>query len=84
MIEINGKQYEQINHKPTGKGLTKILLAATMLGGSAFGGSKRDNLPDCDIVKEFGLIQQKKSKYSKSVRDRIVGEFNYYFKEIKP
>lgn len=39
--------------------------------------------PGIDIVEEFKLIQEKKSEYSKAIRDRIIEIFNNtYEKDI--
>lgn len=40
--------------------------------------------PKTNIIKEFGLIQNKQSKFSAKQRELIVKEFNKYFEEVKP
>ncbi len=85
-ITVNGVEYERIQHKqPKGnRTASKWLMAAAMLaapmmnyGGSNYSRSLPSNI---DIVKEFELIQQKKSKLSKWERDQVVHIFNQNFK----
>lgn len=45
--------------------------------------AKKHDTPKVDIVKEYGLIQQKKSHLSKSERDWVVHMFNQNYEQIK-
>ncbi len=87
---INGIEYERIQHetKPSRKGTSRMLALASMMammGGAGmmdYGSSSYSRgLPsNIDIVKEFELIQQKKSNLSKWERDQVVHIFNQNFK----
>lgn len=75
MIEINGIKYEQIERsrsKALGgrMGAMLIMMAATMTMNTSGRGGK-EGPPEVDIVEEFALIQQKKSKLSKAHRDWV-------------
>lgn len=68
--------------------MSKTLAAAMMvslpyimydgLGGSGY----NRPLPDVDLVEEFGLIEQKKSKLSRWERDQVVRMFNQNYKKV--
>ncbi len=82
VVVVNGVRYRQIDRKPNprmARRMLPILGMAAMFGGMP---AMKDNLPECDVVKEFELIELKKSKYSKSIRDRIEGEFHSLFEKI--
>jgi hypothetical protein len=88
-VIINGIEYEQIKHEPRerkGSGsLSRLMAIASMMipfsqmdyGGNNYSRSLPSNI---DIVKEFELIQQKKSILSRWERDQVVRIFNQNFK----
>jgi hypothetical protein len=76
IIEINGIKYEKIK-KPNVK-LSPILQSMLIL----YGYYKGDKLESIDIVSEYQLIQQKKSKLSRRLRDMIEIRFNKLYKPI--
>ena len=89
MIEVNGVKYERIIHeKKESKPMSKTLAAAMMMTlpytmYDGLGGSNYNRpLPNVDIVEEFGLIEQKKSKLSRWERDQVVRIFNNNYKKI--
>lgn len=86
-IEINGVKYqqkEQPKRKPMSKALITMMLMGEMAGGFGIGGgSRQKETPNVDIIKEYGLIQQKKSGLSKSQRDWVVWQFEKNFEPIK-
>lgn len=89
MIEINGKNYErkqiaQSTHpKMTSKMAAFLMMSMAFSGMNMGGGSNLDKeLADIDIVKEFGLIQLKKSNLSRSKRNWVVYQFNKHFVEV--
>ena len=85
---INGIEYEQIERKTpkASRGISKLMMMAAMFAPAmdmygGYGGGRSRSLPsDVDIVKEFELIQQKKSNLSKWERDQVVHIFNQNFK----
>ncbi len=90
-FEINGKTYERIVKEPQqnksrgGSKMKGMLLPYIMAMGAMNGGNQSQKAPkelDVDIVEEFALIQEKKSKLSKSERDWVEKTFRKNFKEI--
>ena len=77
-MEINGIQYKEREVYKPSKGVTKLLTFATMFGGLKLGGS---NLEGINIVEEFKLIQEKKSKLSRADRDSVIYQFNKYYEK---
>lgn len=88
-IEVNGQAYELIEREErkskNNSSLAAAMLMATMAQVNAYGTNNYERkLPEgIDIVKEFALIQQKKSKLSKWNRDKVVSIFNSYYKKIE-
>jgi len=84
-MEINGIEYEEI---PRNQVVSKTGRMALMLAGFAAMGymgssaKSQDILKGIDIVKEFELIQQKKSKQTKRVRDAVIYAFNKSFRPV--
>jgi len=76
-IEVNGVKYRQVVHKKPP--MPKILLPLMFMAGFS---SRRKETHDVNIVEEYGLIQQKKSRLSKSQRDWVVAQFEYNFVKI--
>ena len=85
-IEINGVKYqqkEQPKRKPISKSLMAMMIMAEMAGSFGMGSSSRQKeTPNVDIVKEYELIQQKKSNLSKSQRDWVVWQFEKNFERV--
>ena len=82
-IEINGLKYRQKeqNNQQTAKQsrMSVMLMGMAMMfsGQGSVGTSKRQReTPKVNIVEEFKLIQEKKSKLSKAQRDSVVYKFN--------
>jgi hypothetical protein len=85
IIELNGIKYQQIE-QPKRKPMTKTMLSMLMMA-EAFNSldpfnKKPKATPKVDIVKEFGLIQLKKSNLSRNQREWVVWQFNKNFKPI--
>ena len=89
MIEINGIAYEQIpQDKPnkTSESLSKLLMIAqafTITDPYAPRPPKPKTFPVANLVKEFELIQLKKSNLSRSERDAVVRAFHRYYRPIE-
>lgn len=88
-IEVNGVKYrlkEEKKEKSFYTSKTMLMLQAlTIMSGSYLDTSKKsssEKVGDENIIKEFGLIQQKKSNLSKSERDYVVWKFNKLFERI--
>ena len=85
-LEINGIRYTEIEKQPKkqmSSYMSKVVMMAAMFG--AMGGnkvSKTRKRPSVDLIKEFELIQQKKSKLSRNDRDWVVFQFNKRFKQL--
>ncbi len=85
-FEVNGELFVPIEeHKPS-RGFSKLAAIASMAAMFTpdLGYSKYDReLPKgTDIITEYGLIQQKKSKLSKWEREQVVFKFNKHFKKL--
>jgi len=80
-IEINGRTYKErvIDSPKMSKTLNTIMLMAYGFGMPQI---KHNRHPNINIVKEFELIQQKKSNLSKSKRDWVERQFHSNFEEI--
>ena len=86
-IEINGVKYqqkEQPKRKPMSKTMASILMMA-----NAFEYVNPYSTPknpekqlDVDIVKEYGLIQQKKSNLTRGQREWVVQQFEKMFEKV--
>lgn len=82
-LEINGIKYKKIEkqqRKPLSKNAQKLLIMAAAFGGLDLGLSNK-NMPNVDIIKEFGLIQNKKSSLSRKERDYVVFKFNQIYEQ---
>ena len=85
-LEINGIKYAEIEKQPKkqmSSSMARVVVMATMFG--AMGGnevSKTRERPSVDLIKEFELIQQKKSKLPRNDRDWVVFQFNKRFKQL--
>lgn len=83
VIEINGVKYTEKPKPKTGKTTSKLLMMAIALGvGGNYGSTYNRKRPSVNIVKEFELIQQKKSKLSRNDRDWVEVQFHKIYKEI--
>ncbi len=87
IVEINGIQYSQ-NEQPERKSRTSSKMMAILAMGMAMGGDMgmgggyTRKRPSVDIVEEYGLIQQKKSKLSKNYRDWVVWTFERNYTKV--
>ena len=89
MITINGINYErkqmpQNNTPRMSSKMAAFLMMSMAFSGMDMGGGSNLNkeLADIDIIKEFGLIQLKKSNLSRAKRDWVVRQFNSNFVEV--
>lgn len=82
MIEVNGIKYQEKKKPKVSKKLHSIMLLTYAMGGMYGSGEKERERPKVDIIKEYGLIQQKKSDLTKSQRDWVEYEFNKNFEKI--
>lgn len=88
-IDINGLKYrqkEQNNQQTTGQSRMSVILmgmAMMFVAQGSIGTSKRQReTPKVNIVEEFKLIQEKKSKLSRKDRDWVVSQFNRYYEIV--
>ncbi|MFA6889283.1 MAG: hypothetical protein WC254_07350 [Candidatus Woesearchaeota archaeon] len=84
IVEVNGEQYESIERKSPkmSSKMMSILAMGMIMSGNSFGGYKEPERPQVDIVKEYELIQQKKSNLTKAQRNWVVHQFESNFKKI--
>lgn len=89
IVTVLGEKYQSVERAvaPATKKLTELLIP--VLGVFAFlpqhfdtGPRKREKVLRVDIVSEYELILQKKSKLSRSERDLVVRQFNKTFKKV--
>lgn len=89
-VEVNGVMYEpkpkaQTQKKSPSKGLAMLTAMGamyapyTMNGGTSKSAKQR---PKVDIVKEYGLIQLKQSKLSRSERNWVERMFEKNYKKV--
>jgi hypothetical protein len=86
-VEIEGKVYEEVLQQSPYTGVSRKLAAMLSMGAlmhdMSYGGSNYERQrPSVDLVEEFKLIQQKKSKLNRSDRDWVVSQFKKLYKEI--
>lgn len=79
-IEINGLKYRQKETKKPSKNFVKLVSMAQIFGGLKLPNS---NIQGINIVEEFKLIQEKKSKLSKTQRDSVIFQFNRNFELVE-
>ena len=75
-IEVNGIKYRQKETKKPSKNFVKLVSMAQIFGGLKLPNS---NIEGVNIVEEFRLIQEKKSKLSRTQRDSVIYQFNRYY-----
>jgi hypothetical protein len=73
-IFINEKKYKQVERK--------FINQAEILSLSDYNYQKEKSYPNINLITEFELITNKKSKLSKSLRDYVVTKFNEKYIEI--
>ena len=78
-IEINGLKYRQKETKKTSKNFVKLVSMAQIFGGLKLPNS---NIEGVNIVEEFKLIQEKKSKLSRKDREWVVFQFNRHYEMV--
>lgn len=84
-IEVNGTKYKQRESttKSRGKSATRAALASILVTAGIYGvAPRRKEMPDYNLFDEIELIQNKKSKLSRSEREYIVREFNRMFEPV--
>lgn len=86
-ITINGKNYKQVERKSSklGSKMSTMLLTYALVAAGSIGSANRTitEKPKLDIVKEYELILQFKSKLSRAQREYVKKTFNRNFVEIK-
>lgn len=92
-FEINGVKYQrkpEIKPKQYSRTMSKVLAMSMMASamcpdmgyGMGYGGNEPER-PNVDIIKEYELIQQKKSMLSKSNRDWVERCFENNFIKVE-
>lgn len=87
-IEINGLKYrqkEQNNQQTARQSRMSVMLMgmAMMFGGQgSVGSSRQRETPKVNIVEEFKLIQEKKSKLPRKDREWVVFQFNRHYEMV--
>lgn len=89
-VIINGQRYKKNDPEEPRKGysrnsrLFQLLAATSMMYAPLFEDvkPKTDKSLGIDIIEEYGLIQNKKSKLSRSQRDWVVYQFESNYKKI--
>jgi hypothetical protein len=84
-IEINGilyQQKEQPKAKPMNKMMTTMLMMASAYSSLDPYAKKPKETPNVDVVREYELIQLKKSNLSKSQRDWVIRQFEEHFERV--
>ena len=92
-IEINGVKYAKIEKEPhsqknyVNSKLLPLLMMTGMFSGHEYGRRQGSDggVPDpkIDIIKEYGLIQLKKSNLTKAQRDGVVYTFEKNYKKVE-
>ena len=85
LIEINALKYqqkEQPKKKPMSKAITAMLIMASAFATLDPYAKKPKEQPKVNIIKEYGLIQQKKSNLSRSQREWVVWQFERNYERV--
>lgn len=90
IITIGGIEYVPKPDKSSSKGsraASKLMMMASVFGGLSqmpnIGGKGISLPPGIDIISEFKLIQEKKSKLSSRQRDHVVSQFKSRFETLE-
>lgn len=86
IVEILDKKYEPIvveKKNNIGRFYSQILAMGVIFDSFSDNPIKTRSRPSVDIAQEFELIQQKKSKLSRSDREWVVYQFHKHFKEVE-
>lgn len=79
-IRIDGNKFRERPKARPSKGLSKMMMIATMFGGLP---QVRSRVPEeVNIIEEFALIQKKKSNLSRSQREAVVAEFHATYEKL--
>ena len=78
-IEINGIKYKQKETKKPSKSFVKLISVAQIFGGLKL---PNDNIQGVNIVDEYRLIQEKRSKLSRAQRDSVIYQFNRSYEMV--
>lgn len=86
-IEINGLKYrqkEQNNQQTARQSRMSVMGMAMMFGtqGSVGTSKRQRETPKVNIVEEFKLIQEKKSKLPRKDREWVVFQFNRHYEMV--
>lgn len=87
IIEVNGKRYQHKtlkDPKKLSKSVQKLLTIGALYVGGLDPNLYAPVVSYCplDVIQEFRLIQDKKSKFPRAQRDYFVKRFNKHFTEI--
>jgi basic membrane lipoprotein Med (substrate-binding protein (PBP1-ABC) superfamily) len=89
MVTINGQDYEPIEREENTSGyrsrgtMAAMLMAMAAAQMSSLGGSGyKRKYPDVDLVREYGLIESKRSELTKAERDHVVWQFNRIYRKV--
>ena len=85
IIQINGESYIA-KKQPEPKSSKRMGNMASLMAAMAsthISTVYHRKLPPVDIVKEFGLIEQKKSNLCKAERDHVIYLFNKTYEKLK-
>jgi hypothetical protein len=87
-IEINGLKYRQKEQNKqqiaSRSRMSNMLMGMAMMfvGQGSVGTSRQRETPKLNIVEEFKLIQEKKSKLPRKNRDWVVFQFNRQYEMV--
>lgn len=89
-VEVMGQKYESVetcSPKRHSKSMGLVLMAAVLaepynIGYLSSSRPRERSVDVPDLVREFELIQQKKSKLSSKEREAVVHKFNRTFKKV--
>lgn len=87
IVLINGVQYQknEPKQKPKPSRARGMMMQMAMMAYSGYvgGSSYNRQRPTVDIVKEYELIQQKKSKLSRSDREWVIRTFESNYTKME-
>ena len=79
-VNINGVEYARTTAEP--KAISPNVERSISLAAKTYGRQYERNRPNVDIVEEFKLVQDKKSKLGRSDRDWVENTFHKMFKKV--
>ena len=80
-VEVAGETYTKKQKKRMSPQMQKVFMMSQMMGGGPVRDKVSEELSDIDIVSEYQLILEKKSKLSRRQRDWVEHQFHLNYEK---